>query len=303
MKNRPSLKKLHYLVALEQEQHFHRAAKSCFVSQSTLSAGIQSLEEELNCQLIERDHKTFNFTPLGHEIVTKAKRLLSEVDDLISLAENQGRPEAGTVRVGCIPTIAPFLLNHLMREVRDAYPELTLLLKEDTTSNLLDALDSGTLDLLILALPVDLRGFRSRVLGADPFHLVMHRDMQEQFTPDQEQESLPDESIFLLEKEHCLSTHAVSACQLQNRRKINPFAATSLHTLVQMVDAKLGATYLPKMAIDNGILQNTQLLAKPLNQEAYREVGIAWRQTSSRLATYGLLGEVIAKLLPLPNSD
>ena len=111
MKNLPSLKNLYYLVHLHQEQNFNRAAKICFVSQSTLSSGIQNLEEQLGYQLIERDHKSFMFTAIGEEVVERARNILTDVDDLVELVKNQGEPMTGEIRLGCIPTIAPFLLT------------------------------------------------------------------------------------------------------------------------------------------------------------------------------------------------
>lgn len=294
----PSLKNLYYLVQLHREQNFNRAAKACHVSQSTLSSGIQNLEEQLGGQLIERDHKSFMFTALGEDVVTRSRHLLAEVQEMTELARSAGEPMAGTIRLGCIPTIAPFLLNRVVKETQRQFPEMSLLLREDTTENLMAALGSGELDLLLLALPVDTSGFHSMSVGIDPFKLVAHRD-QQLGEEELEYESFPDQSIFLLQREHCITGHAISACDLKDTAKINPFAATSLHTLVQMVDSKLGTTFLPQMAIDAGILQGTELEAyQPVGSAPYREIGLVWRQTSSRLRTFRTLGQMIQELLP-----
>ncbi|HHQ4661645.1 TPA: hydrogen peroxide-inducible genes activator, partial [Aeromonas veronii] len=264
MQRWPSLKQLQYLVALDEHKNFNRAAKACHVSQSTLSTGIQTLEDMMNLQLVERDHKSFIMTPVGMEIVERARNLLSDARDLMELGQHQGGVMQGTVRLGCIPTIAPFLLSKLLKECSKTYPDLELLLREDTTSNLLKQLEQGQLDLLILALPIEIGGFHCKTVGQDPFHMVMPASMAAGLHTPFDYKELPNQSIFLLEREHCLTEHAVSACRLRDKSKINPFAATSLHTLVQMVEAGLGTTFLPQMAIDAGILTNSDLVAIPL---------------------------------------
>ncbi|MGL4470597.1 MAG: LysR family transcriptional regulator, partial [Aeromonas hydrophila] len=170
MQRWPSLKQLQYLVALDEHKNFNRAAKACHVSQSTLSTGIQTLEDMMNLQLVERDHKSFIMTPVGMEIVERARNLLSDARDLMELGQHQGGVMHGTVRLGCIPTIAPFLLSKLLQVCGKTYPELELLLREDTTTNLLKQLEQGQLDLLILALPVEIGGFHCKTVGQDPFH-------------------------------------------------------------------------------------------------------------------------------------
>ena len=298
MKHLPSLKNLFYLVNLHQEQNFNRAAKVCHVSQSTLSSGIQNLEEQLGHQLIERDHKSFMFTAIGEEVVLRSRKLLTDVDDLVELVRNQGEPMTGEIRLGCIPTIAPFLLSRVVRHCQQTYPQLSLLLKEDTTDRLLESLGKGELDLLLLALPVDTRGYHKMKVGVDPFKMVVHKDLQGDFHDPVDYQLLPDESIFLLQSEHCITGHAISACQLSDSAKVNPFAATSLHTLVQMVNSKLGTTFLPQMAIDSGILNDTELkVINPPGEAPYRDIGLVWRQTTSRISTFRNLGLEIEKLL------
>ncbi|MGM8892134.1 hydrogen peroxide-inducible genes transcriptional activator OxyR, partial [Psychrobacter sp. 1Y1] len=198
--------------------------------------------------------KSFIFTAIGEEVVMRSRKLLTDVDDLVELVKHQGEPMTGEIRLGCIPTIAPFLLSNVVQHCKQAYPDLTLFLKEDTTDRLIDALGKGELDLLLLALPVDTSGFHSMKVGIDPFKMVVHKDLSDEIHEPIDYQDLPDESIFLLQAEHCITGHAISACQLGESIKINPFAATSLHTLVQMVNCKLGTTFLPQMAIDAGIL-------------------------------------------------
>ncbi|MBY5948243.1 hydrogen peroxide-inducible genes activator [Photobacterium rosenbergii] len=294
----PSLKQLHYLVTLFETRHFGEAAKRCFVSQSTLSSGVQNLEELIGCQLIERDNKSLVFTSTGEDVVARSRELLARSQDLMELSNCTGDGMEGQLRVGCIPTIAPFLLCDLVQEVNRLHPNLNLLLREDTTTNLLAALRNGEMDVLILALPVEINGMHSRVVGRDAFKMVISRNQAEQVTTPLRYADLPDESVFLLEKEHCLTDHAVSACKLTTKEKINPFTATSLHTLVQMVANGLGTTFIPQMAIDHGLLHNQNLVVvDPPGQEAYRKIGLVWRPTSSRTRTFERLADIVEELL------
>ncbi|SIP92147.1 transcriptional regulator, LysR family [Aeromonas sp. RU39B] len=298
MQRWPSLKQLHYLVALDEHKNFNRAAKACHVSQSTLSTGIQNLEEMMNLQLVERDHKSFIMTPIGLEIVERARHLLSDARDMMELGQNQGGVMQGSIRLGCIPTIAPFLLSRLVKSCSHTYPELELLLREDTTANLLKLLEHGELDLLILALPIDVGGFHCKSVGEDPFKMVMRRELAATLHTPFDYRELPNQSIFLLEREHCLTEHALSACQLRDKDKINPFAATSLHTLVEMVGAGLGTTFLPQMAIDAGILNNTDLIAlPPPGEQASREIGLVWRPSTTRVQTFYKIAELLRTLV------
>lgn len=294
----PSLKQLHYLVTLSETRHFGEAAKKCFVSQSTLSSGIQNLEDLLSCQLIERDNKSLVFTSMGDEVVVRSREILARSQDLIELSHSVGDGMEGPLRVGCIPTIAPFLLCDLVQEVNRCYPNLNLLLREDTTTNLLAALRNGEMDVLILALPIEVNGMHSKVVGRDAFKMVISKNQAERVSVPLRYADLPDESVFLLEKEHCLTEHAVSACKLTTKEKINPFTATSLHTLVQMVANGLGTTFIPQMAIEHGILDNQHLVViEPPGQAAFREIGLVWRPTSSRVNTFEKLASLVETLL------
>lgn len=297
MKRLPSIKQLQYLLALHEHQHFGRAADACYIGQSTLSAAIANLEETMDAQLLERDHKTFIFTALGEDIVRQARYIIEQCEELSDFARHQGKPMTGPFRLGCIPTIAPFVLSDVMAQCRARYPELQLLLREDTSDNSLRALAEGRLDMVLLALPFDTGTFHSEVLAQDSFKLVLHRDWLDRgFNLDVSQ--WPDESIFLLEREHCLTAHAVKACELADSRKVNPFFATSLHTLTQMVNNKLGVTFMPQMAINSGLLNGTDLVTQtPLQSNAYRDIGVAWRPTSSKTMSYRLMANLIRDVL------
>ncbi len=297
----PSLKQLHYLITLYETRHFSDAAQRCFVSQSTLSKGIQNLEELIGCPLYEKKDKKspLVFTQVGEMVVQQGRELLAKGQDLVELGSLcQGDNMQGQLRVGCIPTIAPFLLCDLVQEVNQRFPQLNLLLREDTTSNLLTALRHGELDVLILALPVDIEGMESKVVGKDPFRMIISRHQADALTMPIKYADLPDEYVFLLEKEHCLTEHAVSACQLTAKEKINPFTATSLHTLVQMVANGLGTTFIPQMAIEHGLIANQNLLVvDPPGQDAFRNIGLVWRPSSSRVDTFNELADLVSELL------
>ncbi|GLO60019.1 LysR family transcriptional regulator [Vibrio sp. MACH09] len=297
----PSLKQLHYIITLHETRHFSEAAQRCFVSQSTLSKGIQNLEEMIGCPLYEKKDKKspLVFTPAGEQVVTHGRELLAKGQDLMELGQLcQGDAMQGRLKVGCIPTIAPFLLCDLVQEINQRFPQLDLLLREDTTSNLLQALKHGDLDVLILALPMDIGNMQSQIVGQDPFRMVISRNQAGAIRVPIKYDDLPDESVFLLENEHCLTEHAVSACKLTDKDKINPFTATSLHTLVQMVANGLGTTFIPQMAIEHGLLDNQNLIVvDPPGQQAYRDIGLVWRPSSSRYETFEQLGEVVSGLL------
>ncbi|MCV2884948.1 LysR substrate-binding domain-containing protein [Aestuariibacter sp. AA17] len=296
----PNLKHLHYLVTLHQEQHFNRAAKHCHVSQSTLSTAIQNLEEHFGTQLLERDHKTFVFTPFGLELVERSRQLLNDASELVEFARSAGDWKAGTLKLGVIPTIAPFMFEGLIQKVNEVLPQISLQLQEDTTANLLSQLNEGALDLLILALPMETPGCKQLVIGHDPFHLISHRDLAGELPQPLDMSALPAKSIFLLQNEHCLTGHAVSACGLQHSEQVSSLAASNLYTLVQLATAKMGYTFMPEMAIARNILGSAPLISMPAEENAYREIGLVWRSGTTRVRLFRYLAELLAPLTPVP---
>ncbi|HXG18771.1 MAG TPA: hydrogen peroxide-inducible genes activator [Methylomirabilota bacterium] len=283
MMNIPTLRNLQYLLSLYEHQNFSRAAEDCFVSQSTLSAGILNLEELLGAPLVERTNKTLTFTALGLEVVERARKILQEVEDLTQLSRSWGQPLTGAVRLGGIPTITPFLLPRILADSKEQFPQLELLPKEDLTDRLLDELHHGKLDLALLALPYSASNIVTVSLGRDAFRFICHRESRLVQPPLLSYDDLPDGSILLLEEGHCLRQHAIEACKLKNNAKINMSAIASLHTLVQMVHYDLGVTFLPQLAIDAGILHGTRVAVHEAPAfAAYREIGLAWRKSSAR---------------------
>ena len=297
MNRLPSLKQLHHLVTLYEHQHFGRAAEACFISQSTLSVSITNLEDVLDTPLLERDHKSFLFTPMGEDVVRRARLILQECTELSEYARSQGEPMHGTLRLGCIPTIAPFILRDLLAVTRKTYPHLDLLIREDTTDNALKWLAEGRLDLVILALPYATPGMSTRIIARDRFRLVLPAGWLKRGF-DRDMSCWPDHSIFLLEKEHCLTGHAMQACRLQDGKKINPFFATSLHTLTELVGSELGVTFLPELAIVKGILDGRDLVSQPMpGGNAWREIGVVWRPASVKQQACQLVSDLLEQVL------
>jgi LysR family hydrogen peroxide-inducible transcriptional activator len=297
MKKLPSLKQLQYLLALHEHQHFGRAADACFISQSTLSAAITQLEDILDAQLLERDHKTFLFTPLGEEIVRLSQALIADCDYLVSTAKTQNQPMEGDFHLGCIPTIAPFILKDLLDAIAATYPKLSVFLREDTTDNVLQQVAEGKLDMAILSLPYPTEGLSTKTLARDPFHLIFTNETQNT-AYEKGPTDWPDKSIILLEKEHCLSQNTLDACHLQDPKKIHPFLASSLYTLVHMANSGLGVTFLPQLAINGGILTGTELKTQPVKyRDAYRELGVVWRGTSKKQNCYQAIMAIIKEVL------
>lgn len=289
-----SLKQLRYLTALHEYQHFGRAAEACFVSQSTLSAGLKELEAQLGVTLVERTNRSVVFTALGQVIAARAQRVLAEAAALVDIAAAAGEPLAGPLRLGVIPTIAPFLLPQVLPVLRKRYPKLKLYLTEDQTARLLDQLEEGQLDLVLLALPFDCGGAVTLPLFNDAFHLVCRRDHPLAHKKPLTMQDLTQVPLLLLAEGHCLSDQAVSACRLPHRSSAIDFTATSLTTLVEMSANGLGVTLLPEMAVNAQLLKGGELVARRFDDETpTRQIGLAWRATSPRAEEFRLLGQVL----------
>ena len=288
----PTIKQLQYLVALHETGHFGRAAEASFVSQSTLSAGIRELETLLGVTLVERSRRAVRFTPLGDKVVAKAHRLLREAEELIELVQASGTPLSGELRMSVIPTIAPFMLPHILPRLRKERPALKLFLREETSADAIESLQHGRVDCVLLALPFATGDIEYEHICDDKLFVAFPKD-DPRDPPASIPPSMIDEGqLLLLEDGHCLKEHALAAC---NRPELNASATmigTSLHTLVQMVDNGLGITMLPEMAIKAGILQGTEIIARPLATEnPSRDIALIWRKNSPRGEEFRLLAE------------
>ena len=292
MNNRsPTIKQLRYFVALVEHGHFGRAADASYVSQSAFSSAIADLEDLLQAELVDRTNRSVTITALGQRIAVQARLCLRDVDSLVEMARGSAAPLSGELRLGVIPTIAPFVLPMALPALRREYPELELYLVEDQTERIYERLMDGALDLLLLALPWDMRGVETEPLWRDHFCLA-YRDGTDRVDPDNYRVNrLNADSVLLLEDGHCLRDHALDACRIKNSQNIRPFAANSLLTLVEMVDADLGITFLPEMAEGTTLLRNTRVRMRPIGPRSYRTIGMAWRKGSRRDEEFQLLGQ------------
>lgn len=289
----PTIKQLRYFVALEKHQHFGNAAKACFVSQSAFSVAIKELETQLGAQLVDRTNKSVTITRMGREIANHARHCLRDIEYLAEVAHSDQQPLTGRLNLGVIPTIAPFILPELLPRLRNDFPELKLYLREDTTRSLHDLLIEGELDLIMIALPFKLSNVEVMPLFKDRFSLACHKNSKLIDPNNYSLGSLPKESVLLLEDGHCLRDHALSACKIRNQDTVSRFAASSLLTLVGMVDSDIGITYLTEMAENSSLLTNTDIKTYPLDEKSYREIGIVWRKGSAREEEFKMLGDAI----------
>ncbi|HEY0312652.1 MAG TPA: hydrogen peroxide-inducible genes activator [Allosphingosinicella sp.] len=295
----PTLKQLQYLVALHDLRHFGRAAESCYVTQSSLSAGLRELEALIGVVLVERTRRVLRFTPLGEKVVAKARRILREAEDLSDLVRAAGKPLVGELRMGVIPTIAPFLLPRLLPELRIRFPDLQLYLREETSQAACDGLHRGQLDCVLLALPYGCGEVEAEPLFDDRLYLAFPPGTGEDAAAEVGADAVDERHLLLLEDGHCLREHALAACNRPELRAEAAMMGTSLHTLVQMVGNGLGQTLVPEMAIKAGILDHTGIVARPLKAaHAFRRIALIWRKGSPREKEFRLLAETLREAAP-----
>jgi LysR family hydrogen peroxide-inducible transcriptional activator len=288
----PTIRQLQYLVALRDYGHFGKAAESCFVTQSTLSASLRELETLVGVTLVERTRRVVRFTPLGVRIAEKARRVLRETEDLADMARAEGLPLTGELRMGVIPTIAPFLLPAMLPRLRSRWPELKLFLREETSQGACDALHRGQLDCVLLAVPYACGDVEMSQLFDDELLLAFppHENPPATVAAD----AIDEHRLLLLEDGHCLKDHALAACNRPQLRAEARMLGTSLHTLVQMVDNGLGLTLVPQMAVNAGILAGTGIVTRRLDAAVTsRRIALAWRRGSPRTKEFQMLGDAL----------
>jgi LysR family transcriptional regulator, hydrogen peroxide-inducible genes activator len=297
MMNLPSLRHLRHLTAVEDHRHFGRAADACHVTQSTLSASIKELETRLETALVDRSKRRVVLTPIGVETAERARRIINEAEQLVQATRASREPLTGTLRLGTIPTIGPFLLPRILPGLREAYGNLKLYLVEDLTDRLIEALHRGHLDVVLLALPYDCgAAVETLILFEDPFVVGLPRQHPLAKESRVDPKRLWHEDLLLLKDGHCLRDHALEACHLADRRVTEGFEATSLPTLVQMVDNGLGTTLLPTLAIDAGLLNGTNVVTRRLlPNDPARKIGLIWRRGTGRRNEFRLLAKEIAE--------
>jgi len=312
-----NLRDLEYLIAVADELHFHKAAEKCFVSQPTLSGQIKKLEDELGVLLIERTNRQVMMTDAGKAIVEQARTVISGSKIIKEMAQSFDDPMQCEIRLGLIPTVAPYLLPKIMKPLREQFPHLKLWLHEYQTHILLEKLRCAELDLLILALPIDKHEFSEWDLFKEPFWLALSPEDELANKPCVTLNDINHKEILLLEEGHCLRDHALDVCYLAGASESDSFHATSLETLRHMVGEGMGITLLPELAVPRPIVPRPivprpvvpqPVVPKKANQEdnicyipftepvPTRRIGMLFRKGSYRQETYQQIAEVIRTL-------
>ena len=288
-----TLKQLRYFDALARELHFGRAADTCAVTQPALSMQIQELEASLGLALVERTRSGIKLTPKGAEIATRAQRLLNDVRDLIDYAKHSAGVLSGTLRLGLIPSVAPYLLPPLLPLLRQSYPDLTLHVRETQTQPLTDELVEGKLDVLLLALPVKHADIETLAIFQDRFLLAMPKSKKLTGRVRATKELVEGDRLLLLEEGHCLRDQALTYCSLQQVDAVNTFGASSLTTIVEMVSAGLGITLLPEICLGVESRSRDIKTIRFVDPEPSRSIGLAWRRSSPRREDFLALGKLV----------
>ena len=293
-----NLRDLRYLVALADTRHFGRAAERCHVSQPTLSAQLKKLEEYLGAALVERQPRQIAFTPLGTQVVERARRLLAEADDIQSLAQASRDPLSGRLSIALIPTVGPYLLPGVAARLRRRLPKLKLQLFEYQTAPLLQKLRAGEIDAGILALPVETDGLETRALYEEPFVVALPERHPLAAQASVRRSDIEGETLLLLEDGHCLRDQALEVCSRLKVHEDQDYRATSLETLRQMVAAGAGITLLPELATLGPFSHTRGLVVRPFTKPVPgRTIGAVWRRSTTREAAIRAIGDVVAEAM------
>lgn len=287
-----TLRQLRYFCALARHRHFGRAAEECAVSQPALSVQIRELEDFLGARLVERRRNGIALTALGAAVEVRAAAVLNDAAALVDFARHGQAVLSGPLRLGVIPTIAPYLLPILLPRLPQGYPALELSLREAQTETLLEALAAGTLDAVLLSLPIAASGFETLDLFEDRFLLALPPATPMPVNP--KPSSLANEQVLLLEDGHCLRDQALALCQLADARARRQYGAASLTTLVQMVAGGFGCTLVPEIAVPTELRAPAPVrLIRFTAPEPSRRIGLVWRVTSGRARDFAALGDMV----------
>jgi len=293
-----NLRDLRYLVALADTHHFGRAAERCNVTQPTLSAQLKKLEDFLGVTLVERQPRNVALTDVGARIVARARRVLQDSDDIVTIARSSRDPLAGTLKVAFIPTLGPYLLPLVTAQLRKRLPKLQLMLYEYQTGPLLEHLRAGDIDLGILALGVDTEGLETRALADEPFTLAMPSSHALSKKTSIRADDLAGETLLLLEDGHCLRDQALDVCSRVPVHEAEDFRATSLETLRQMVAAGHGITLLPELATRGPFANARNLAIRPFAKPVpVRTLGGVWRRSSTRSTAIDSVCDTLSAVL------
>lgn len=293
MNNHPTLKQLKYLLALAEHKNFRKAAESCNISQPTLSAAIKEMENLMGADVLDRSrHKKVIFTPFGEDAIMCAKTIMPTLNTLKESAKNMSTPLSGPIRLGLIPTIAPFLIPNILPLLQKEYPKIEWQIIEDISAALVERMDAGRLDLAILAFPYEIGNLAHKVFFEEEFICAAQKNTFGKKKTIQLND-LEDKKLLLLEDGHCLRDHALSACKLQHKREERALSATSMQTLVQMVGHGYGITLLPQMMVKAGAMPKNVELFRFKSPKPTRKIGIIWRVNSPNILD---LKDIIRKL-------
>ena len=292
----PTLRQLSHLVALHEHGHFGRAAAASFVSQSALSVGVAELERQLGVALVDRSRRAIRFTPAGQATVARARAVLRDAGDLVTAARAAAEPLMGPLRLAVIPTVAPFLLPRLLPALAEAWPRLELFVHESLTTPACQALHADQTDCVLLALPVDCGDVDSRELAVD--RLLLAEPSSKSATEPVRAGELDVSRMLFLEDGHCLTEHALAACRSARQSDKARLVASTLQTLVRLVEAGQGSTLVPLMAVDAGLLAGLDVIARPIAEAvAERRIALVWRRGHPRTAEFALLAKAIVKAI------
>lgn len=292
-----SLKQVHYALAVERHLHFRRAAEECNISQSALSTALSEMEKRLGFQIFERDNRKVLVTPLGRQVLDRARSIELQMKDLDKLAESQRQPLSTPLSLGVIPTIGPYLLPRVLPALQHQYPDLKLNIVEDQTAHVLELLRRGALDVAIIALPYDCDGLLTFTFWQEDLLWIVHADDDSAGVKRARVDDLARSHLMLLKDGHCLTEHALSACKLESV-SMHSFSATSLSTLIQLVSGKIGSTLVPEIALEQLVDGNAELASIPLQESGpHRQLAFAIRPNYPGMANVEALVKLFAEEL------
>ena len=294
----PTLKQLRYLVAIADTLHFRRAAELSNVSQPTLSGQLRELEQRLGVQLVERSRSKVVLTPIGREVSARARMILREVQDLEESVIQGSGVFGGTLRLGILPTLGPYLLPHIIPELHRTYPHLRLYVREGTPQVLLDGLDSGKLDLLVFPLPLAGADLRTAPLFREPLLIAVAREHPLASRDSLERADLKDQTVLALERGHRLHDQVRALCEDYGANLALDYEGTSLDTLRQMVGMGMGLTFLPALYVRSELPKDGEVVARPLRtRPPSRTIGLVWRRHSARGEEFAALAKMVRGII------
>jgi LysR family hydrogen peroxide-inducible transcriptional activator len=291
-----TLRQLRYLASLARHRHFGRAAEDCAVTQPALSMQIRELEREIGATLVERRPGDIELTELGSEVAARAESILTATRDLVDFARHRDLL-SGHLRLGIIPTLAPYVLPRMLPRLQTAHPQLRLEVRETQTKMLVEELARGDLDCVMLALPVEGAEVETLTLFDDPFLLALPAGEPLPLAGRVSIEDVDQRRLILLEEGHCLRDQALAFCAAPSREAPTSLGATSLATVMQMVANGYGVTLVPQVAVDVEVRDERVKLMRFVDPQPARSIGLAWRRTSPRKQDFAALGEIVKQAL------